>query len=69
MWTRPPLATVARVQCLVSATREGSVFDGPGPEIPGELQDAVQVGAVLTLLAEKGVRPVPVGDGGGAVAL
>ena len=32
------------------------VFDGPGPEILGELQDAVQVGAVLTLLAEKGVR-------------
>ena len=43
------------------------VFDGPGPEIPGELQDAVQLGAVLKLLAEKGVRRVPAGDGGGAV--
>ena len=58
--------TICRQRVDAQAT---VILHGPRAEILGQLQNAVQGGAVLPLLAEERVSRIPVGNGGCAMGL
>ena len=69
----PPLFRDVRrgepIHCQGVDAQATVILHGPRAEIPGQLQDAVQGGAVLPLLAEERVGRIPVGDSGCTVGL